>query len=656
MRNPLENDLYRQFIFYRTYSRWNDDLGRRETWGETVDRYVDFMRENLGDKLSEKDYTDVRAAIFEHRVMPSMRLLWTAGEAARKNNMAGYNCSFIAPTKLEDFAEILYISTSGTGAGFSVEQAAVDQLPVVAVQSGKKQPIHFVADSKEGWADALTLGLKTWHAGEDIEFDYSLVRPAGARLKTMGGRASGPDPLRNLLTFTREKVLSRQGSRLRPIDVHDIICKIGDCVVSGGVRRSALIGLSDLDDDEIRRAKTGAFWETEPQRALANNSAVYREKPTMAQFMREWISLVESGTGERGIFNRGGLTAQLPERRVEAWGHMGVAQGDRLEEDALIGTNPCGEITLLSKQLCNLTEVVAREDDTEETLKEKVRIASILGTYQSTLTNFKYVSKQWKKNCDAERLLGVSITGQFDCPLLVGDKAPAVFDALREHSVAVNKRYAKKLGINQSTCVTCVKPSGTVSQLVNSASGAHPRYASHYIRRIRISTTDPLFKMLKDQGVPFQPEVGQSMETAHTFVLSFPVAAPKNALTVHEISAIDHLEHWKIVKKHFTEHNPSITISVDKDEWMEVGAWVWKNWDIVGGLSFLPKSDHVYQLAPYEPITEEEYKKLAAEFPKIDFSKLSEYEFDDETTGNKELACTSGVCSIDDVAPETAKV
>lgn len=639
-------DAYRQFIFYRTYSRWNDDLKRRETWEETVQRYMDFMKSKAGDKLTEADYKSVQEAIVNQEVMPSMRLMWAAGDAAQKNNMTAYNCSFIAPTKIEDFGEILYISTSGTGVGFSVEEAAVAQLPIIQSQTGKKLPAFVVPDSKEGWADAVVHGMTAWHNGEDVEFDYSEIRPAGARLKTMGGRASGPEPLKNLLTFARDKILSRQGERLKTIDVHDIICKIGDCVVSGGVRRSALIGLSDLDDSDIRHSKTGAFWEAEPQRALANNSAVYREKPTMAQFIREWVALIESGTGERGIFNRGGLVKQLPERRVEAWGHMGVAQGDRLEDDALVGTNPCGEITLLSKQLCNLTEVIARPGDTLETLKEKVRIATILGTYQSTLTNFKYVSSKWKKNCDAERLLGVSITGQYDCPLLIGKTAPETFDELREHAVQVNKKYAKKLEVNQSTCITCVKPSGTVSQLVNSASGAHPRFGRFYIKNVRISATDPLFKMLVAQGVPYMPEVGQAMETAHTFVIPFPVAAPKDAITVQDISAIAHLEHWKVLKEHFTEHNPSITISVERDEWMEVGAWVWKNWDVVGGLSFLPKSDHIYQLAPYEPITEEKYKELSKSFPKIDFSKLSEFEVNDETEGAKALACVSGTCEI----------
>lgn len=644
----MQGDPYREFIYLRTYSRFRDDLGRRETWEETVDRYVDFMRENLQDKLTEKEYAEVREAIYNQEVMPSMRLLWTAGEAARKNNMAGYNCSFVAPTKLQDFGEILYISTSGTGAGFSVEEAAVDQLPVIATQTGKKKPVHVVPDSKEGWADALVYGMEVWYSGEDVEFDYSEVRPAGARLKTMGGRASGPDPLRNLLDFTRARILSRQGDRLRTIDVHDIVCKIGDCVVSGGVRRSALIGLSDLDDSDLRHAKTGAFWENEPQRALANNSAVYRSKPTMSQFMREWTSLIESGTGERGIFNRGGLMAQIPERRVEAWQHMGNAQGDRLEDEALVGTNPCGEITLLSKQLCNLTEVVVRAEDTEETLKAKVRIATILGTYQSTLTNFKYVSKQWKKNCDAERLLGVSLTGQYDNKLLVDPIAsPAVFQALREHAVEVNKKYAKKLGVNQSTCITCVKPSGTVSQLVNAASGAHPRFGQYYIKNVRISATDPLFKMLRDQGVPFSPETGQSPESAHTYVIPFPIAAPKGAVTVADVTAIDHLEHWKRLKMNFTEHNPSITISVEEDEWLDVGAWVWKNWEVVGGLSFLPKSDHIYKLAPYEPISKAQYDEAVKAFPKIDFSQLTSYETDDQTTGAKSLACVSGVCEID---------
>lgn len=640
---------FQAFIFLRTYSRFVDDLGRRETWEEAVDRYVAFMRENVGDKFKESEYAELKEAILTQRVMPSMRLFWSAGEAARRSNMTGYNCSYLAPSSPKDFGDILYIMCSGTGAGFSVEQKAVDELPVVARQTGKTRPVFVVQDSKEGWADALVVGMSTWFEGDDIDFDYSLIRPLGARLKTFGGRASGPDPLKSLLTFTREKMLSRQGEKLRPIDVHDILCKTGEVVVSGGSRRSAMISLSDLDDSDMRHSKTGAFWENQPQRTMANNSAVYTEKPTMTQFMREWMALAESGTGERGILNRGMLAKQVPERRMEAWRRMGVAEGDYIT--GIIGVNPCGEINLLSNQLCNLTEIVARSSDTKETLLEKVRLATMLGTYQSMLTKFRYVSSKWKKNCDAERLLGVSITGQFDCPLITGDGSEQLLEEMRSYAIKVNKQYAKRLGINESTAITTTKPSGTVSQLVNSSSGAHPRFSKYYIRRVRISGTDPLFKMLRDQGVPYYPEVGYTNETAHTFVLEFPVAAPEDAVTNEDVTAIAQLEHWKKLKIHYTEHNPSVTIYVGEDEWLEVGAWIWRNWESVGGLAFLPKTNHVYQLAPYEAISKDEYREMVTAFPKIDFSALTQYEADDQTTGAKDLACSSGVCSIDDVVP-----
>lgn len=631
-RNPLS-----EFIYYRTYSRWIDEEGRRETWVETVDRYLGFMRENLGTKLKESEYAEVREAILKQEVMPSMRLMWGAGKAARKTNVVGYNCSFIAPTKLEDFAEVMYLSMCGTGVGFSVENKVIQQLPLIKEQSGEKLPTHVIEDSKEGWADALTLGMKTWYAGKDIDFDYSKLRPAGAKLQTMGGRSSGPDPLRNLLDFARERVMARQGRRLSSLDAHDIICKIGEIVVAGGVRRSALISLSDLDDEEMRHAKDGQFWLSNPQRSMANNSAVYSKKPHASEFLEEWTSLIKGGTGERGIFNRGGLKHQMPKRR---WGHL----GEHLET---MGTNPCGEITLRSKQFCNLSEVICRAEDTEETLMRKMRLATILGTYQSTLTDFPYLSKEWKENCEEERLLGVSLTGQWD--------AKAVHNAellkkLRDEAVKVNKKYAKRFGINQSTSVTCVKPSGTVSQLVDAASGMHPRHSQYYIRRVRISATDPLFHMLRDQKFPHKPEVGQSYDTANTYVLEFPVAAPKGATTKDDLTALDQLKHWKLVKENYTEHNPSVTVSIGEDEWLEAANWLYDNWDMIGGLSFLPRSDHQYQLAPYEEITKERYEQMVAEMPKVDFAHIVSYERDDKTQGAKELACVGGVCEIDDAA------
>ena len=635
--NPLG-----EFVYLRTYSRWIDSEGRRETWIETVDRYMGFMKENLGEKLTAREYEEVRQAILNHEAMPSMRLLQFAGPAVRKCNVAAYNCSFVAPSKLEDFAETMYASMSGAGVGFSVESENVQALPQIKAQSGEKLPTHVIGDSREGWCNALTLGLQTWFSGKDIAFDYSQVRPAGARLKTTGGKASGPAPLKSLLDFAREKILARQGRRLRNIDVHDVLCKIGECVMAGGVRRSAMISLSDLDDELMRDAKKGAFYVTEMQRSMANNSAVYEYKPTNVEFLDEWTALMKSGSGERGIFNRGSLYKQLPDRRIDTWQKDGYMESDgRIRKS--VGTNPCGEIILRSKQFCNLTEVVARKEDTEASLLRKARIATILGTYQSSLTDFKYLSKEWKENCERERLLGVSITGQWDSKTV---RDPKVLAKMRAETIKINKKFAKRFGINESTAITCVKPSGTLSQTVNCSSGMHPRHAPYYIRRIRISATDALFKMMKDQGVPYHPEVGQTEENANTFVLEFPVKSPEGSTYKDDLSAIDQLEHWKIVKKNFTEHNPSITVSVGDNEWIAVGNWVYENWDIVGGLSFLPRSNHVYQLAPYQEITKEQYETMIRRFDNLDFSKIVTYEIEDETENKKELACAGGTCEI----------
>lgn len=632
-RKYFKNELA-EFIYYRTYSRWIENEGRRETWVETIDRYLSFMTENLGNKITKQELAKIRAAILDQRVMPSMRLVWASGKAARTTNVSAYNCSFIAPQKIRDFAEIMYLLMCGTGVGFSAESQTVQKLPIIKRQNGtKKLKTHVVEDSKEGWADALTLGLSTWYNGKDIDFDYSGLRPAGARLNTMGGRSSGPDPLRSLLEFSRVTIMGRQGKRLTNVNVHDIVCKIGEVVVAGGVRRSALISLSDLDDNEMRDAKKGQFYLTHPQRSMANNSAVYIERPSAEEFLDEWIALAKSGSGERGIFNRGGLHAQLPERRWKVFAKHAETSG----------TNPCGEIVLRSKQFCNLTEVVARKGDTEKTLLEKVELATILGTYQSTLTSFKYLSPEWKKNCEEERLLGVSITGQWDCSAV---RNPETLKKMRAKAVEVNRKYAERFGINASTCVTCVKPSGTVSQLVDAASGMHPRYAQYYIRRVRISATDPLFQMFKDQKFPHHPEVGQSEENATTYVLEFPVKAPEGAILRNDKTAIEQLEYWKKVKENFTEHNPSVTIYVGDNEWIEVANWLYKNWEMLGGLSFLPRDNHVYKLAPYEEITKERYEELLSKLPKIDFSQIVVYEKNDETMGAKELACVGGVCEI----------
>lgn len=624
--NPLS-----EFVYYRSYSRWILEEGRRETWVETVKRYMDFMKENLGKALKDDEYEEIHKAILSQEVMPSMRLMWSAGDAARNTNVAAYNCSYVAPTKIRDFAEIMYVLMCGTGVGFSVEQQTVQKLPQIKRQSGKRLPIHMVKDSKEGWADALILGMKTWFDGKDISFDYSEVRPMGSRLKTMGGKSAGPGPLRQVLDFSRNRILSRQGRRLSPLDVHDVICKIGEVVVMGGVRRSALLSLSDLDDPEMRWSKTGQFYLTEPQRAMANNSAAYNEKPPASQFLDEWLSLAKSGTGERGILNRAGLEKQLPERRWKTF-KKGWATS---------GVNPCGEIILKSKEFCNLSEVVARADDTKKTLLRKARLAAILGTYQATLTNFPYLSVEWKKNCEEERLLGVSITGQWDCEV-VRDKD--MLQAMREMAVETNRVYSKKFGITASKAVTCVKPSGTVSQLVDAASGLHPRYAPYYLRRVRVSATDSLFKMLRDQKMPYYPEVGQNLDAATTYVFEFPVKAPAGSNFRNDLNGIQQLEYWRLVKENFTEHNPSVTISVGEKEWVSVANWLYENWDIVGGLAFLPREDHSYELAPYEEISKEVYEDMLERIPKIDFSQILLYEKEDESQGSHELACVAGGC------------
>ena len=601
------------------------------------------MRENLGNKLKEDEYKELREGILRQEAMPSMRLLQFSGPATRKTNVCAYNCSYIAPESFQDLAEIMYISMCGTGAGWSVESQNVQKFPQINLQTGKTLPTHVIPDSKEGWADALTIGMKAWAEGNNIPFDYSQLRPSGARLKTMGGKASGPEPLRRLLNFTREKILARQGRRLRNIDIHDIICMIGDCVVSGGVRRSAMISLSDLDDNDIRDAKKGTFYISQPQRMLANNSAVYIQKPSNTEFIEEWTALMKSGSGERGIFNRGSLANTLPERRIKVLKeYKGYFDPTGQNIIGPIGTNPCGEIILQSKQFCNLSEAVARSDDDEKSLIKKVRLATILGTYQASLTNFPYLSKEWKEHCQKEALLGVSITGQWDCPTV---RRSDVLEGLKKYAVSVNKLFAERLGINQSTCITCVKPSGNVSQLVDASSGMHARHSRFYIRRVRISAKDPLFSMISEQGYPFCPEVGQEANP-NTYIIEFPVKAPKGAIVNSEMNALEQLEHWKKLKTLYCEHNPSVTITVADNEWITVADWIYRNWDIVGGLSFLPKSNHQYLMAPYEEITEEQYEDIVESLPKIDFSEIVNYEMDDETQGASEAACVGGACEL----------
>jgi ribonucleoside-triphosphate reductase len=623
---------YQEMIFYQFYSRWQPELRRRETWIEAIDRYMDYMKGKLGKKLSEDEYSEIREALLKQEICPSMRLLWSAGKACDATNVTAYNCAYVAPTTWRDLSEIMYVSMCGAGCGFAVEKENVSQFPVIKKQTGEKLPDIIVDDSRDGWCEAFLLACEAWANGKDVDIDYSMVRPAGARLETMGGRASGPQPLIDLMNFTREKMLAAQGRQLTALELHDIICQIGLIVVAGGVRRSALISLSELKDTDMRDSKSGAFWENNGQRSMANNSAVYESKPSAADFLEEFTALVKSGTGERGIFNRGELENQVPDRRWQ-----------KLKDQKQVGVNPCGEIYLRSKQFCNLTSIVVRPDDDTSSLKRKMRLATLLGTYQAALTDFGYLGDAWRKNCEEEQLLGVSITGYFDNPLIRNND---VLNALRKESIETNKEYSTRFDSNQSTAITCVKPHGNSGQLLYVGSGMHPWFAKHYIRRVRISVNDPLMKMVQEQGIPVLPEVGYSTSTASTMVMEFPIKAPEGALTNKDVTALDMLKEWKRLKEHFTEHNPSVTVYAGDEEWVGIADFVYKNWDKVGGLSFLPRSEHVYQLAPYEEITEEEYNERKKAFKDIDFSKLSDYEVDDQTTGAKELACVSGNCEV----------
>ena len=638
----LSNQLptqYQQFIHLSRYSRWLPDEGRREYWSETVSRYFNFFKEHLKEMcnydLDEKTRNELEEAILDIRVMPSMRCLMTAGPALKKENIAGYNCSYVAVDRVAAFDEILYVLMNGTGVGFSVERQYTAKLPVVAEEFYLSDTIIQVADSKLGWAKAFKELVGMLYIGQIPKWDLSKVRPAGAPLKTFGGRASGPDPLESLFNFTVTTFKNANGRRLTSLECHDIVCKIAEIVVVGGVRRSALISLSNLSDDRMRHAKSGQWWEQNSQRALANNSACYSEKPDIGIFMDEWKSLYDSKSGERGIFNR------------ESANKMASKNGRRIVEGYEFGTNPCSEIILRDREFCNLSEAVIRVTDSKETLKEKVRIATILGTFQSTLTNFKYVSNMWKKNCSEERLLGVSLTGIMDNSLTNGKEKGLenLLDELREVAVETNKKWSKKLGINRATAITCVKPSGTVSQLVDAASGIHARHNPYYIRTVRGDKKDPLTKMMVDAGFPVEDDV---MNPNHTSVFSFPMKVNKDSVFRTDMTAIEQLELWLVYQKHWCEHKPSVTISVKEHEWLEVGAWVYENFDYMSGVSFLPFSEHSYKQAPYQDCDEKMYKELLNKMPKIvDWSKLGDYEKTDMTIGSQELACTAaGGCEI----------
>jgi ribonucleoside-diphosphate reductase alpha chain len=640
-----------EFVYYRTYSRWIDESRRRETWPETVSRVVNFLKEECGSKVPDEVFEHIHKSILAFDVMPSMRLVWSAGPAARRDNLTIYNCAFTPLDSVEAFAECLYILMCGTGVGFSVEKKYVERLPKVPQIVSKLKKKYIVSDDKSGWADSLKVLMEYLYNGIDVEMDYSKIRPKGSRLKVMGGRASGPDPLQTLHCFVRETFIKAQGRNLTPLECHDIANQIAEIVVAGGVRRSSQISLSDLEDAEMRNAKV---WPFPLRRAMANNSAVYYSKPSEADFWEEWTALKNSGSGERGIFNLGSAQAQAPARR---------------DASKIIGTNPCAEISLRGSGLCNLSEVVIKPTDSRETLLSKVETATWIGVLQSTLTYFPYLSDEWRLNCEEERLLGVSLTGQMDAPHLLTEDLLSEMKALAQ---SVAKNASEIIGIKMPAAITCVKPSGTVSQLVNSSSGMHCRYAPYYIRRYRISATDPLLRCLKSQGVVFTPENGQSKDSWEkaketgvidfcpiykhneewtedkvvTWVVSFPIAAPDDSLKVKDMNALQQLEHYKKIQTNWCEHNASMTVYVKENEWELVGKWVYDNWQLVNGLSFLPFDGGKYEQAPYEEISKEEYDRLTLSFPKIDLTNLSLFEEGDETEGAKSYACVGGACEI----------
>jgi ribonucleoside-triphosphate reductase (thioredoxin) len=618
--------VYQDVIALSRYARFIPEKNRRETWEETVDRLVTYLETKTPEL--KKELKEIRQAVLNLEVMPSMRLLMTAGEACERDNISAYNCSYLAVNNKRAFSEALYILMNGTGVGFSCERQDTNKLPDVPQSVEYCDDIIVVEDSKLGWAKAFKKLISHLYEGDIPTFDFSRVRPAGARLKTFGGRASGPEPLKRLFDFVVETFKGATGRKLNSIEVHDIMCMVGEIVVVGGVRRSALISLSNLTDRRMREAKMGAWYNDHPHRGLANNSVAYTEKPDCETFMEEWLSLVKSKSGERGMFNR--LAAQ---DQANKWG--------RRDKDLPYGTNPCSEIILRDKQFCNLTEVVVRANDTEESLARKVRLATILGTIQSTLTNFTFLSAEWKKNTEEERLLGVSMTGIMDADI-TSNPDPKMLERLRDVARTTNEKYAKKMDIPVSASITCVKPSGTVSQLVDSASGIHTRHNDYYYRRVRMDKKDPIYEFLKDKGVHVEDEAFRPDSTA---VFTFPMKAPKGAILRDGMTALEQLENWLVYQRHWCEHKPSVTISVKDDEWMEVGSWVWKHFDEISGISFLPHSDHTYQQAPYEDCSKEQYEELLKQTPKtIDWLEFVEEK--DNTEGAQTLACTGGSCEI----------
>ena len=633
--------LYQQFIHLSRYSRWIESEKRRETWNETVARYFDFFENHLKESqeynLSKQLRGELEDAVLNLEIMPSMRSLMTAGEALSRDNVAGYNCSYIAVNRVRAFDEILYVLMCGTGVGFSVERQYVEKLPTIAENFSTTETEIVVEDSKAGWAKSYKELISLLIAGQIPKWNLKKIRPAGARLKTFGGRASGPAPLHDLFKFTSDTFKRAAGRKLTSIECHDLVCKVAEVVVVGGVRRSALISLSNLTDEKMRDAKVGQWWEANPQRALANNSVAYKEKPDIGVFMEEWVSLYKSKSGERGIFNR------------DACKRTVAKLGDRRDPDYEFGVNPCSEIILRDREFCNLTEVIVRATDTPETLERKVKLATILGTWQASLTHFPYLSSEFKKNCQEEALLGVSLTGILDNEMLRANNknTEEVLTKLRKISIDVNKDWAKKIGINPAAAITCVKPSGTVSQLTDSASGIHPRHSSYYVRTVRADRKDPLCQMMMDMKFPHEPCV---MKPDTTMVFSFPVRSP-GSITRNDITAIEHLEIWLTFQRHWCEHKPSITITVKENEWMEVGAWVYRHFDEISGISFLPHSDHSYRQAPYQECSLEDCSALEQVLPNsVEWSKtLVSYEKEDSTAGTQTFACSGDKCELVDL-------
>ena len=633
---------YQKFIHLSRYARWLETENRRETWEETVKRYFDFFEKHLDGKPNiKKDRKVLEEAVLNMKIMPSMRSLMTAGEALIRDNVAGYNCAYLAVNRQRAFDECLFVLMCGTGVGFSVERREVEKLPEVPDELFNTDTTIVVADSKIGWAKSYKELISMLYSGQIPKWDTTKIRKAGERLKTFGGRASGPQPLDNLFRFTIETFKYATGRKLNSIECHDLMCKIAEIVVVGGVRRSALISLSNLTDERMRKAKTGQWWLDNTQRALSNNSVVYTEKPDVNIFLKEWMSLIESKSGERGIFNRNAAKKQVEKL------------GDRRNPDYNFGTNPCSEIILRDKEFCNLTEVIIRPNDTPDTLKEKVRLATILGTWQATLTDFRYLSKEWKNNCVEETLLGVSLTGIMDNVYTNGtrSKLPELLQSLKQEAISVNKLVAKQLSINPSAAITCVKPSGTVSQLVDAASGIHSRHALFYVRTVRGDKKDPICQFMVESNIPHEDDV---TKPEHTWVFSFPLKSAKDAICRKDKTALEQLEFWKLYQEHWCEHKPSVTITVKDEEWIEVGAWVFKHFDMISGISFLPYSDHSYRQAPYQDCTEEQYKEFVKAMPKnIDWVGLSKFEVEDNTRSSQEYSCTSDKgCEIVDLVKE----